>query len=405
MTAASFNSAVQALDVPAIPMAASWAENYDGRHGQMIDLSQAVPNFTPHENLMRALSEAATNPESLGYGPIEGEAPLRAAYAANVNQRYNASIKKENIHITSGCNQAFIASLMAVAGHGDSVLMTNPCYFNHEATAKLLGIDIKYVDCEEANGFQPSINAFEDQIDNSVKAIALVSPNNPTGAIYSADLLDRMLALCEKRGIWLIIDETYRDFLPDAHSPPHRLLHRKNWHNNLIQLYSFSKTLCIPGHRLGAVTAGSETVDQIAKVMDNIQICAPRAAQLAVAEQLPILGQWISDNSQIIQQRANAFIETMAYVPDWSIRSMGAYFAYVEHPYNRLTSTQIVKVLASEFGVLPLPGSFFGFEQERYLRVAFANVDSSTLSSLGDRLKCAEERLRQLDSKRSKIIR
>jgi len=396
MTAASFNSAVLALDAPPIPMAASWAENYDGRQGQLIDLSQAVPDFSPHENLMQALSEAAMNPESLGYGPIEGETSLRAAYAAKVSRLYNATIKKENIHITSGCNQAFIASLMAVAGYGDSVLMINPCYFNHEATAKLLGIDIKYVDGEDANGFQPSISALEDQIDHSVKAIALVSPNNPTGAIYSADLLDRLLVLCEKLGVWLIIDETYRDFLPDSHSPPHRLLQRKNWHNNVIQLYSFSKTLCIPGHRLGAVTAGQETVNQIAKVMDNIQICAPRAAQLAVAEQLPLLDQWISGNSKIIQQRANVFIETMACVPDWSIRSMGAYFAYVKHPHTQLTSTQIVKVLASEFGVLPLPGSFFGREQEQYLRVAFANVDSNTLSSLGDRLKHADRRLVKL---------
>jgi len=366
--------------------------------GLMIDLSQAVPDFSPHENLMQALCKAAVNPESLGYGPIEGETSLRAAYSAKVCRLYNANIKIENIHITSGCNQAFIASLMAVAGHGDTVLMTNPCYFNHEATAKLLGININYVDCDDTNRFQPSINALNGQIDKSVKAIALVTPNNPTSAIYSADLLDRFLALCEKHGIWLIIDETYRDFLPNSHSPPHRLLHRNNWHNNLIQLYSFSKTLCIPGHRLGAITAGQKTVNQIAKIMDNIQICAPRAAQLAVAEQLPLLGQWVSGNNKIIQQRANIFVETMARVPDWSILSLGAYFAYVKHPFSQLPSTQIVKILASELGVLPLPGSFFGREQEHYLRVAFANVDSSTLSILGDRLKRAEKHIKHVVS-------
>ena len=394
MTAASFNSAVLSLDMPAIPMAASWAEKYDGQHGQLIDLSQAVPDFAPHENLMQALCEAARNPESLGYGPIEGEASLRAAYAANVNQLYNANINEENVHITSGCNQAFIASLMVIASQGDSVLMSNPCYFNHEASAKLLGIDIKYVDCEEANGFQPIISAFDEQIDHSVRAIALVSPNNPTGAIYSADLLDRIFALCEKHGIWLIIDETYRDFLPESNRLPHRLLNRENWQSHLIALYSFSKTFCIPGHRLGAVTAGQETVNQMAKVMDNIQICAPRAAQLAVAKQLPLLDQWVSRNSEIIQQRASVFIETMACVPDWSILSMGAYFAYVKHPYSQLTSTRIAKVLASEFGVLPLPGSFFGRDQEHYLRVAFANVDREILSGLGDRLKHAEKHIR-----------
>jgi len=394
----SFNPAVTALDVPPIPLAASWSDNYNGAHGPLINLSQAVPDFSPHENLMRDLSMAALSPESTGYGPIEGETSLREVYAEKVARRYSTQLGPENIHITSGCNQAFVTSLMAVAGHGDTVLMTNPCYFNHEATASLLGIKLRYVDCMPENGFQPDVDSLEAAMDNNVKAIALVSPNNPTGAIYSPEILDRILSLCEKHRIWLILDETYRDFLPKSQPVPHRLLQSNSWQDHFIQLYSFSKSLCIPGHRLGAITAGPEAVRQIAKVMDNIQICAPRAAQIAVAKQLPLLDQWTAGNTKTIHQRAKVFKETMACVPNWKILSMGAYFAYVEHPFSEITSADLIKTMSAEYGILPLPGSFFGRKQSRYLRVAFANVDSSTLTLLGDRVNTAEDHISQMTS-------
>ena len=82
--------------------------------------------------------------------------------------------------------------------------------------------------------------------------------------------------LCQSRGIWLILDETYRDFLPLDQDLPHPLFSQEKWQDTLIQLYSFSKSYCLPGHRLGAITAGPEMVFQLAKIIDNIQICAPR---------------------------------------------------------------------------------------------------------------------------------
>ena len=391
MNANNLNPDVAGLDTPAIPLALSWAEAYNGTYGPLIDLSQAVPNYAPHPDMLAALAAAGADPANCGYGEIPGELLLRQAYAHYISQLYRSAITTPEVHITSGCNQAFFTALMAVTGHGSTVLMSNPCYFNHEATARMLGIKLKYFDCRADQGFLPDVAAIERALDDSaggpVKVLALVSPNNPTGAVYSPALLEQLFQCCKQRGIWLILDETYREFAPDYPALPHPILQQPNWQQHFIQLASFSKTYCIPGHRLGAVVAGAPVIDAIAKIMDNLQICAPRAAQQALAAQIPALGQWVEDNNQTIAQRSKVFQAVLAQFPDWQIISIGGYFAYVKHPFPQMNSADVVKMLASEYGILPLPGSFFGTQQDGYLRMAFANVDENTLHLLADRLK------------------
>ena len=390
MIDAQFNPHVANLTAPAIPLALSWADSYDHSYGPLIDLSQAVPNYPPHADMLTSLAAHAGSSGSAGYGEIQGEAALRDAYASHVSDVYTSTLSRQNIHITSGCNQAFVATLMALTQAGDRVVMTNPCYFNHEATAKMLGLNIRYAPCDQSNGFTPSTNELLSMLDDTVKVVALVSPNNPTGAVYPAELLTSVFKACQRKGIWLILDETYRDFLPQSQRPCHQLFRQENWQQTFVQLYSFSKVLCIPGHRLGAITAGEDLVNQVAKVMDNLQICAPRAAQLSTAELLGALDEWREFNLAEITARAKVFVKTMTELPQWQVTSIGAYFAYVQHPFRHLDSAAAVQKMAQIYGVLPLPGAFFGFSQERYIRMAFANVDVPTLEKLGARLAMME---------------
>ena len=412
-----FNPAVSQLGVPAIPQAASWTNHYDGRYGNVMDMSQAVPDFPAHSSVLDQLSAHAGAVVSAGYGCIEGEATLRATYATHISDVYSQNITNKNIHITSGCNQAFVASLIALAGSGDTVVMSNPCYFNHESTAQMLGINVKYVECLAENNFQPTLLALEACIDDTVRVMALVSPNNPTGAIYSPQTLREIFWLCQQHGIWLVLDETYRDFMnlasrtieEDSMSQlaetsgksactPHDLFGQSDWQDTFIQLYSFSKSMSIPGHRLGAITAGTDAIDMIARVMDNIQICAPRAAQLAIASRLLSIQDWIADNAATIALRSETFRSVMNRFPDWKIQSAGAYFAYVEHPFPDRSSLAVAKMLAEDYGVLTLPGSFFGNRQDRYLRLAFANVDIETIRLLADRFEFINQQETQTSS-------
>ena len=381
-----FNPLVETLAAPPIPSVFAWAAAYDGRNGPMIDLSQAVPGYPPHPEMLRLLGENAASRAYTGYGPIEGEESLRKAYAAHLSETYGTPLAAGNVHVTSGCNQAFICAAMAIAGAGDAVLMSDPYYFNQETTLAMLGIGTRFAPCDPANGILPDIDALAAAIAPDVRAIALVSPNNPTGAVYPPELLSAIYELCAARGIWLILDETYRDFLPVGAGRPHDLFSRKGWEDTLIGLYSFSKSFCIPGHRLGAITAGPAVVEQVAKIMDNLQICPPRSAQAAVATALPLLTDWREGNRREIARRVAALRATMACVPAWRIGAVGAYFAFIGHPFEGTPSAQVAERLAKEAGILCLPGSYFGARQEGYLRFAFANADVETISRLKERL-------------------
>jgi aspartate/methionine/tyrosine aminotransferase len=382
----TFNPLVEKLVPPPIPAVAAWAKAYRAQHGPLIDLSQAVPGYPAHPEMLSLLARFAGSTACTGYGPIEGETELRRVYAAHVSDSYGADVGFENVHITSGCNQAFVCAAMAVAGPGDAVLMTNPYYFNQETTLAMLGIRTRFAACDPDNGFLPDISVLEAAITPEVRALAIVSPNNPTGAVYPPTLIAAIFDLCRTRGIWLILDETYRDFLPKEARRPHEMLSRDGWQDTLIALYSFSKSFCIPGHRLGAITAGANVVTQVAKIMDNLQICAPRAPQAAVAQALPRLADWREENREEIARRALTLNETMAKVARWEVGAVGAYFAFVRHPFEDRNSSEVAEALVAGAGILCLPGIYFGQGQERYLRFAFANADASTIAMLSDRL-------------------
>jgi aspartate/methionine/tyrosine aminotransferase len=381
-----FNPLVERLAAPPIPSVFAWGDAYDGRSGPMIDLSQAVPGYPPHPEMLRLLGEAAASRSYTGYGPIEGESVLRDAYAGHLTETYGSALSSANVHVTAGCNQAFICAAMAIAGAGDAILMTDPYYFNQQTTLAMLGIETRFAACDAENGFLPDIDALAAAITAEVRAVALVSPNNPTGAVYPPDLLAAIYDLCAARGVWLILDETYRDFLPAGAARPHGLFGRAGWEDTLIGLYSFSKSFCIPGHRLGAITAGPAVVEQVAKIMDNLQICPPRSAQAAVAAALPVLAGWREENRIEIARRVEALLSTMAAAPSWRVGAVGAYFAFIGHPFGGTPSAVVAEKLAKEAGILCLPGSYFGARQEGYLRFAFANADVDTIALLKDRL-------------------
>jgi len=193
--------------------------------------------------------------------------------------------------------------------------------------------------------------------------------------------------LAEGRGVWLVVDETYRDFLPETHGRPHDLFARKNWRDNIIQLYSFSKAYCIPGHRLGAITAGGRIVKEMEKSLDTIIICPPRPAQAAVAWAIGALGAWRRETRDEIVRRGAACRAALAGINDWQVSSLGAYFAYVQHPFPGKPSLDVAEALAMNHGVLALPGAYFGPAQDTHVRIAFANAGTDVIAQLPERMR------------------
>lgn len=372
---------------PPIPQAQGWARAYDGRNGPLIDLSQAVPGSPPPAALLQRLGESAAAPELARYGIITGDLVLREAYASETGRIYGTSFSPAEIAITSGCNQAYVVTMMALARAGDNVLLPTPWYFNHEMTLTMLGVEARPLPCDPAAGFVPDAALAETLIDARTRAIVLVTPNNPTGAVYPPETIAAFAALCARRGLWLVLDETYRDFLPAGAERPHEVFAASNWRDSVIGLYSFSKAYAVPGWRLGAITAGEAVIAQIGKVLDCVQISPVRAGQQAVAWGIEGIRDWREGNRREINARADAFRTAMAPLKGWQVLAAGAYFAYVAHPFADIPAAEVVRALVQERGVLALPGPYFGPGQERHLRVAIANVGADRIAEIGERLR------------------
>ncbi len=382
----SINPLLVDTGTPPIPEAKAWLQDYDGSRGPAIDLSQAAPAQAPPLLLMEALQAAAADPASAHYGPIRGEDSLRKAYAAEMTRAYGAIIGPDASVITSGCNQAFVMAMLTVAGAGDAIMLPAPWYFNHKMALDMLGIATIPLPCHAENGFVPDPADAARLITTATRAIVLVTPNNPTGAVYPGETLHAFADLAASRGLWLVLDETYRDFLPPGQDKPHALF-TDGIPNHVMQLYSFSKAYCLPGYRLGAITAPSRIMDELAKVLDTIQICPPRVGQIALAGVMARTLAWREENRKVIAKRASAFREAMQPLNAWQVGSVGAYFAYVKPPDLEGGVAFRARELATRNGVLALPGSYFGPGQEAWLRIAFANADLAALGQLAERLR------------------
>ena len=230
----------------------------------LIDLSQAVPGYPPALELRQHLGKLLLDPGVHGYTPILGLPALREAYAAHLSSFYADRIVPAEVGITSGCNQAFCLAIMSLAQAGDQVILPRPHYFNHDMWLRMQGIAPVSLDFRPGSGAVPDAEDAAKLIGPRTRAIVLISPNNPTGAVYPRATIHAFYELAKQRGIALILDETYKDFLPDGERP-HDLFSDPDWRGTLVHLYSFSKVFALTGYRVGGVTAGSSLVSRSAR--------------------------------------------------------------------------------------------------------------------------------------------
>jgi aspartate/methionine/tyrosine aminotransferase len=383
----SINPLLAATEAPPIAEVQGWVAGSSAPESlPLIDLLQAVPGYPPDPALTAYLSEAVEDIEVSRYTLIQGTEGLREALAADIAGTYQGTVEPGQICITAGCNQAFYAAVIALARSGDNIILAVPYYFNHRMTLDMLGIQCRFLPAREINGFVPDPEEAASLVDARTRALVLVTPGNPTGAVYPPETLERFYDLAAGRRIALILDETYRDFLPPSQARAHALFSRPAWEETMIHLYSFSKAYSLTGYRVGALVASHSFIEQLLKIMDCLVICAPHIGQIAARFGLERLGEWRKQKRGVMAGRVEAFRRSMAELAQpWTVGSIGAYFAYLRHPFHQLTSTEAARVLAVRYGVLCLPGAAFGPNQEAWLRVAFANVESAAMPAIARR--------------------
>lgn len=358
----------------------------------LINVSQAAPVDPPPEGLRRAIADASlTRAEAHLYGPVLGNPDLREAVAAEWSGAYGGAVTAANVAITQGCNQAFCAAIATVARAGDEVIIPVPWYFNHKMWLDMQGIRAVPLSCGQ--GMVPEAQAAAALVTPRTRALVLVSPNNPSGAEYPAEVLRGFFDLARQRGLALILDETYRDF-DSREGAPHDLFADPDWGDTLIQLYSFSKAYRLTGHRVGALVASPERQVEVEKVLDTLAICTSQLGQAGALWGMRNLGDWLAAERQEILRRRAAMTRAMAGLDGWRLKGCGAYFAWAEHPFAESSAT-LAPRLVHEAGVLLLPGTMFMPEDDptgaRHVRIAFANVDEAGIAALAGRLAAVHD--------------
>ncbi|KAM5541286.1 hypothetical protein V8D89_005215 [Ganoderma adspersum] len=401
------SNATLATGRPPIPQAYAWAAAYPATDDRpLLDMSQGVPGVPPPQVFLDALGKAASSPGSCGYLPNTGEPALREAMVQEMKVRYgsDADITQDDIAITAGCNLAFVAVAATLVDSGDEVIIPVPWYFNHEMTLTMLGAKPVSLHTSAKEGFLPSAERCAALITPKTKAIVLVTPNNPTGAIYPPSLIAAFAKLARQNNIALVLDETYRDFITTG--VPHRLFSTSesasrvpdsdrdlpaawDWRTTFVHLFSFSKSYCIPGHRLGLICTSPDIIPSLNKVLDNMQICAPRPPQAALAPLVPALRPFVRETAAAVAHRHTLFRGHLP--PRWTIGSQGGYYAFVRHPFAGVHANEVCRRLAQEVGVVTLPAGFFGpkaeenaavREEDRWIRFSVANVDDRKVELL-----------------------
>ena len=263
----------------------------------VFDYSLGNPSVpVPREFTDRMIHMLATKEplELHGYSPSLGITSVREAIAENLEKRFGLPYRKEHIFMASGAAGALAHAFRLVTEPGDEILTFAPFFPEYHPYVDLTGAVLKVVPPNLEN-FQINFEAFEEMLTEKVKAVLINTPNNPSGVVYSTPTLQRLADILREKSkeyghiIYLISDEPYREIVFEGVDSPCV----SYFYDNTIMCYSFSKSLSLPGERIGyvAVNPACEDAETMINMCGQISRgighnCPPSIIQLAVAQVL-----------------------------------------------------------------------------------------------------------------------
>jgi aspartate/methionine/tyrosine aminotransferase len=353
----------------------------------LLDLSQAAPQYPTAPTVIEHVVRIARDTHGGEYTEVPGLPRLREVFAAELSRDYRGAVSPANVVITAGCNQAFSLVISALAGPGDEVVLPVPYYFNHDMWLRLNGVAPVYLDPEP--NLVPRAAAAEACITRRTRAIVLVTPGNPTGVTLDPADITEFAAVAQRRGVALILDETYRSFRGTDH-PAHHLFADPGWAQAVVSLHSFSKDLAIPGYRVGAVVAAPELNREVCKLLDCVAICAPRVGQEAAWAGITGARAWRAARARDITRQRGWFEQAMAGRPGgFELLSCGGFFGWIRHPFPRRSTDDVIRELVIKQDMLLMPGTAFQPDDRRAIRVSISNLDRDRVADFADRLRVA----------------
>jgi aspartate/methionine/tyrosine aminotransferase len=365
-------------------IARSKALRRDG--ADVISLGQGVPGFAPVEAAIDSARQSLSDPATHVYGADAGLLSLRQALSERLKKQSGMKVDpKREMLITAGANYGFLLTLLTLLEPGDKVLLPSPFYFDHETSIRIVGAVPVEVPLREDTGFQLTLADLEPHLKTRPRALVMVSPNNPTGAVYDPREMREIARALASRDVTIITDETYQHFTYEG-AEHFSLGSLAEARSHVITIGSFSKTYSLTGWRVGYLISDADYLQQALKVQDSMMVCTPIVSQMAALGALGTPAEELARRREMLAERRRLLIDRLASIQALAWRpTQGAYFALVS-VQGCTDSVALARDLLERVHLAVVPGSVFGQTGEGYLRLSYGSVDLDQLDEACRRL-------------------
>lgn len=373
----------RAIRTPPSPIRklASLAAETEARGIKVIKLNIGQPDIESPAEFLDGLS--FYKQKIVAYENSQGLADLCKAWTGWINRHYQTDLTQDQILITVGASEAIIFALLICCDPGDEVVVLDPTYANYVGFAAISGVKLVSVPCNPNDNFRiPALEKIAAVMSSKTKAVIICNPNNPTGAVYSRDEISALNALCKRHSAFLLMDETYREFVFDGRQP-FSALEVCGKDENVIVADSLSKRFSICGARIGCLISHNKEFMAAALRIAQARLAAPTIDQIAAAHMLNTTpDSYLAGVIAKYAERRAAIAESLAtltqihqsarvFIPD------GAFYAMVQLPVDN--TDDFAAFLLREFSldgatvfVAPGGGFFVGDQLgAKMIRIAF----------------------------------
>jgi aspartate aminotransferase len=314
---------------------------------------------------------AHLNTGEIRYAPADGIPALKKAIIRYTEENYGRKIAPENVIASGGAKQAIMVALQAILNPQEEVIFPTPYWVSYPEMVKLCGAIPVPVTPEDGT-FYPRIQDIEQRISSYTKAIIINSPNNPSGIMYSEQFLADIVELCEKKDIYLIMDDIYHKLIFDDKKQSNCYDYAKDQSENskLIVVNGVSKVYAMTGFRIGWAVGNKKLIE----VMANIQghqtsgpsVLLQKAAVGAlngIQSCIENLRVTLENNRNVMVDHLNSFEGVKITKPD------GTFYCFADFSSYEKDSTKLSNMLIDKVQVLTVPGVEFGMEG--FLRLSY----------------------------------
>lgn len=338
----------------------------------VIHLELGEPDFHPAAPIVDSLRNAVAAGRDR-YCATRGLPALREAIAGYLKRTRRLDVAAEQVLVAPGCKMALSLAMMALLEPGDEVLYPDPGFPIYPSFTRGLGATAVPFGLEEKNQFQPDLEEIAAKITPRTSVIVFNSPNNPTGTVFSAAVLEKIAELALKHDLWVLSDEIYARILFAGEYQSIWAL--PGMAERTVIIDGFSKSFAMTGWRLGYAVAPVHVVDAMDLLVLNTFTCAAEFTQVAAIEALRDSTGAVDAMVEEYRKRRELFVAGLNRIPGFRCQApQGAFYAWVNIEETGLSAEKVQAILLEEGGVAGIAGAAFGPGGRNYLRFSLVSA-------------------------------